>query len=188
MRVIVAYKKCLSCPTVCSVFVNPASLDPSFDKADDEQRIMSRATNAKLGRTARLHSRLIFHDSYKNGCTSQKAHKILCDSTVPIGRAIFRPARVGETTKNGKSCLKLTWKDASNHVRHEIIEEHGEFDADHGIGNMLLIRERKYHDLDEIIVRHVQPLARFLEKMYAFRNYNNKVVSKEGEFWRPENA
>ena len=67
-------------------------------------------------------------------------------------------------------------------MRHEIIEEHGEFDPDNGIGNTLYIRDRKYHDLDEILVRHVQPIARFLKKMYAFRNYDNKVVSKEGEF------
>ena len=95
---------------------------------------------------------------------------------------------MGEKTKAGKHCLKLTWKEAPDHVRHEIVEEHGDFDPDHGIGTMLHIRDRKYHDLDEILVRHVQPLARFLGKMYAFRNYNAEVLSKEGGFWRPENA
>jgi transcription elongation factor SPT6 len=81
------------------------------------------------------------------------------------GEVIIRPSSKGDDH------LTVTWKVADGICQH-IDKEEGKVNA-FSLGKLLKINNEDFEDLDEIIARHVNPMASHAREILSFKYYRN---------------
>ncbi|KFM65277.1 Transcription elongation factor SPT6, partial [Stegodyphus mimosarum] len=115
--------------------------------------------------------RVIVHPSFKN-VSFKEAEKIL--DTMEQGEVIIRPS------SKGSNHLTVTWKVADGINQHIDVREEGK-ENEFSLGHSLIIGDESFEDLDEIIARHVQPMAGFARDLLNFRYYVDADGGKKEE-------
>lgn len=142
--------------------------DEQYDyKAEEEHEKMEENRNKKQVKRPYC-KRIIVHPSFHN-IDYKAAEKRL--SEMEQGAAIIRPSSVGQ------NYLTVSWKVADGINQHINIREEGKDNA-FSLGHQLFINEESYEDLDEIIARHIQPMASFARDMLIYK-YCQKPRDRE---------
>jgi transcription elongation factor SPT6 len=82
----------------------------------------------------------------------------------------------------------VTWKVADGIYQHIDVREEGKENA-FSLGQSLWIGNEEFEDLDEIIARHVTPMASYVRDMFSFKYYRDSeggLKDKAEEFLKDE--
>lgn len=131
------------------------------DAEDAEQRKEDDSKKAK----ARQHyvKRVIVHPAFHNKSYSE-ALKVM--EAMDQGEVIIRPSSKGPTH------LTVTWKVADNIYQHIDVREEGK-ENEFCLGKSLWIGNEEFEDLDEIIARHVNPMASYARDLLTYKYYKD---------------
>lgn len=127
--------------------------DVETKKEDDSKKKQSRQQYTK---------RIIVHPSFYNISYSD-ALKIIDKVEV-----IVRPS------SKGSDHLTVTWKIADGIHQHIDVREKGKENA-FSLGQSLWIGNEEFEDIDEIITRHVNPMAAFSRDLLAYKYYRDSA-------------
>ncbi|XP_008471497.1 transcription elongation factor SPT6-like [Diaphorina citri] len=87
--------------------------------------------------------------------------------TMDQGEVIVRPS------SKGADHLTVTWKVADDLYQHIDVREEGKENS-FSLGRSLWIGTEEFEDLDEIIARHVSPMAANVRELLSFRYYREE--------------
>ena len=107
--------------------------------------------------------RVIVHPAFHN-ISYVEAEK--CMANMDQGEVIIRPS------SKGVDHLTITWKVADNIYQHIDVKEEGKANA-FSLGKTLWIGGEEFEDLDEIIARHVTPMAAHARDLLYFKYYRD---------------
>lgn len=107
--------------------------------------------------------RVIVHPAFHN-IGYAESEKIM--STLEQGEAIIRPS------SKGANHLTVTWKVTDDILQHIDVREEGKENA-FSLGQSLWIGNEEFEDLDEIIARHINPMASHARDILSFKNYRD---------------
>lgn len=130
------------------------------EKEEEKKKLQARQTYIK---------RVIAHPSFHN-ISYKDCEKIL--EKMDQGDSIIRPSSKGEDH------LTVTWKVADGILQHIDVKEEGKENA-FSLGKSLIINGDEFEDLDEIIARHIQPMAAFARDIFNFKNYRDSHGGKK---------
>ncbi|CAE6448974.1 unnamed protein product [Rhizoctonia solani] len=138
---------------------------PQFDEYYDKhaaQRLQDELHRKKM-RAAESSRRTIKHPNFHNFNATQ-AHQYLANQH--RGDVVIRPSSKGPTH------LAVTWKVDEGVYQHiDVVDPSGN-PGDQSVGKQLIIDGKyEYSDLDELIVNHVNAMARKVEELIAHEKY-----------------
>jgi len=148
-------------------FASPKDLYYDQENADKEKKQEENKKQIQAKRTTYL-KRVIAHPSFKN-VTFKDAEKLL--DTMTQGDCIVRPS------SKGCDHLTVTWKIKDNIYQHIDVREDGK-ENDFSIGKSLWIDNEEYEDLDEIMARHISPLAAHAREIITHKYYKESDGTK----------
>uniref|UniRef100_A0A914CC01 Suppressor of Ty 6 homolog n=1 Tax=Acrobeloides nanus TaxID=290746 RepID=A0A914CC01_9BILA len=164
----------IDCTTKSSDLRNP-SIVWKDSYYDDEQEMSDRAETERAKNaqniTTRFVKRVISHPSFHN-VTCKDAERML--NNMELGEAIIRPSSLGV------DFLTVTWKVAEDIYQHIVVREKGKKHY-FNIGKVLYIGEESFEDLDEILARHIQPMAALAREVLSYKYYLDGVRAEERE-------
>lgn len=105
-------------------------------------------------------TRVIIHPSFRN-ITYADAEKLM--KTMPQGEAIIRPSSKGDDH------LTVTWKVTDDVHQHIDVREEGK-ENKYSLGRSLWIGNEEFEDLDEILARHIDPMAASVRELMSFKS------------------
>ncbi|XP_013397141.1 transcription elongation factor SPT6 isoform X3 [Lingula anatina] len=126
--------------------------EADMKKEDDKKKLQARQTYIK---------RVIVHPSFHN-IDFRTCEKLMAN--MDQGEVIIRPS------SKGADHLTVTWKVTEGVYSHIDVKEDGKENA-FSLGQSLLIGNDEFEDLDEIIARHIQPMAAFARDIINFKYY-----------------
>nr|XP_031850226.1 transcription elongation factor SPT6-like [Nomia melanderi] len=117
--------------------------------------------------------RVIIHPSFHN-VSFAEADKLM--RSMKQGEAIIRPS------SKGSDHLTVTWKVTENIYQHIDVREEGKENA-FSLGRSLWIGSEEFEDLDEIIARHVNPMASYASELLDFKYFKSTIegIKDKGE-------
>jgi len=107
--------------------------------------------------------RVIVHPSFYN-IGYKEAEELM--KNMDQGEVIIRPSSKGE------SRLTVTWKVCNDIYHHIDVQEQGKINA-FTLGQSLWIGNEEFEDLDEIIARHINPMAAHARDLLNFKYYKD---------------
>ncbi|KZC13000.1 Transcription elongation factor SPT6 [Dufourea novaeangliae] len=119
---------------------------------EDAKKVQQRQTYVK---------RVIIHPSFHN-VSFAEAEKLM--QTMKQGEAIIRPS------SKGSDHLTVTWKVTEKIYQHIDIREEGKENT-FSLGRSLWIGNEEFEDLDEIIARHINPMAAYASELLDFKYF-----------------
>lgn len=133
------------------------------DTEDNEQRKEDESKK----QTARQQyvKRIIVHPAFHNKSYGE-AVKIMAN--MDQGEVIIRPS------SKGSDHLTVTWKVADDIYQHIDVREEGKENA-FSLGQSLWIGNEEFEDLDEIIARHVTPMAAYARDLLGYKYYRDSA-------------
>lgn len=137
------------------------------ERAEKDRRQAEFKKQAAKNRTNT--SRFIRHPNFRNFKAGQ-AEEFL--ATQPRGAVIVRPS------SKGSDHLAVTWKVDDGVYQHMDVLEL-EKENEYSLGKLLRVMNVTYHDLDELIVNHVNPMARMVETMLNHEKYKGSEAELE---------
>ncbi|KOX79279.1 Transcription elongation factor SPT6 [Melipona quadrifasciata] len=139
--------------------------DPFYD-TEAERRDAKVEEDAKKAKQRQTYvKRVIVHPSFHN-ISFAEAEKLM--QTMKQGEAIVRPS------SKGADHLTVTWKVTDEVYQHIDVREEGKENA-FSLGQSLWIGKEEFEDLDEIIARHVNPMAAYASELLDFKYYKPAV-------------
>ncbi|XP_029678136.1 transcription elongation factor SPT6 isoform X2 [Formica exsecta] len=139
--------------------------DPFYD-TETEQKDMKVEEDAKKAKQRQIYvKRVIVHPSFHN---ISFAETVKLMQTMKQGEAIVRPS------SKGADHLTVTWKVTDDILQHIDVREEGKENA-FSLGQSLWIGNEEFEDLDEIIARHVNPMAAYASELLDFKYYKPTV-------------
>ncbi|ODN05104.1 Transcription elongation factor SPT6 [Orchesella cincta] len=147
--------------------------DPSYDQEREDHENQKEDDAWKNKQRQTYIKRVIVHPSFKN--ISYREAEVLMD-TMDQGEVIVRPS------SKGANHLTVTWKVADGVYQHIDVKEEGKENA-FSLGQSLLIGTDEFGDIDEIIARHVNPMASHARDLINF-----KKSAKADEYLLEEKA
>ena len=135
--------------------------DTYYDtEVEDKDREKQKSqTQAKKG--SMYIKRVITHSSFHN-ISFKEAEKML--AAMDLGDCIIRPS------SKGQDHLTVTWKVFENIYSHIDIREEGKANS-FSLGQSLWIGNEEFEDLDEIIARHINPMASNSRDILSFKYF-----------------
>ena len=141
----------------------PDGWDYALEASDKEAL---REKNQTTGRTQRV----VKHPNFKP-FNSIQAEEYL--GSRPPGEIVIRPS------SKGNDHLAITWKVADNVYQHiDVLEMQKQ--TEFAVGKLLRVGKYTYSDLDELIVDHVNAMARKVEEMMRNDKYQNRSLGETG--------
>ncbi|TRY62957.1 hypothetical protein TCAL_10880 [Tigriopus californicus] len=138
-------------------------LDDYYDKraegADSEEETKKKEQKQRQTYIKRV----IVHPSFYN-ISFKDAEKLMVN--MDQGDVIIRPSSKGEDH------LTVTWKVGDDIYQHIDVREEGKDNA-FSLGRSLWIGNEEFEDLDEIIARHVNPMAAHARDILTFKYYKD---------------
>ena len=144
----------------CDSFYDTEAEDKDNKAQDDSKKIEQRHSYIK---------RVIVHPQFHN-ITYAEGEKMM--QTLKQGEAIIRPS------SKGSDHLTVTWKVMDNIHMHMDVREEGKVNT-FLLGSSLWIGSEEFEDLDEILVRHVNPMATNANEIMAFKHYDSSVMGQK---------
>ncbi|XP_031559934.1 transcription elongation factor SPT6-like [Actinia tenebrosa] len=123
--------------------------DLYYDKESEDKDKREEEMAKKKANRPKYIKRVIVHPSFRN-ISFKEAEKVLAD--MEQGECIVRPS------SKGSDHLTVTWKVEQGIYQHIDVREEGKENA-FSLGRSLWIENEEFEDLDEIIARHIQPMA-----------------------------
>ncbi|KAK9308785.1 hypothetical protein QLX08_001384 [Tetragonisca angustula] len=139
--------------------------DVYYDLEAEEQDIKAEEDAKKLQQRRTYVKRVIIHPNFHN-ISFMEAEKLM--QTMKQGEAIIRPS------SKGVDHLTVTWKITNNIYQHIDVKEEGKKNT-FTLGRSLWIGDEEFEDLDEIIARHVNPMAVYVLELLEFKYYKPSV-------------
>ncbi len=142
------------------------------DKSDEQRKKKAQHKQSYV-------KRVIVHPNFKN-IDYKKAEKILDniekdksdpDIEYQQGDVIIRPSSKGDDH------LTVTWKVADGIHQHIDVLEKNKINA-FSLGQSLIIGSDEFEDLDEIIARHISPMAGHARDLFGFKYYKDTQGGK----------
>ncbi|XP_046421769.1 transcription elongation factor SPT6 [Neodiprion fabricii] len=137
--------------------------DPFYDMEAEQkdQQVEEDAKKAKQRQT--YIKRVIVHPAFHN-ISFAEAEKFM--QNMDQGEAIVRPS------SKGADHLTVTWKVTDKICQHIDVREEGKENT-FSLGQSLWIGNEEFEDLDEIIARHVNPMAAHARDLLYFKYYKD---------------
>ncbi|CAD7091358.1 unnamed protein product [Hermetia illucens] len=135
-------------------FYDQEQEDKDNRKEDDSKKTKARQQYVK---------RVIVHPAFHNKSYAEVI-KIMED--MDQGEAIVRPS------SKGADHLTVTWKVCKDIYQHIDVREEGKENA-FSLGQSLWIGNEEFEDLDEIIARHVTPMAAHARDLLSYKYYRD---------------
>ncbi|XP_076244162.1 transcription elongation factor SPT6 isoform X2 [Calliopsis andreniformis] len=139
--------------------------DVHYDVDAEEKDKKNEEDTKKAQQRQTYVKRVIIHPSFHN-VSFAEAEKIM--QTVKQGEAIIRPS------SKGADHLTVTWKVTDNIYQHIDVTEEGKENT-FSLGRSLWIGGEEFEDLDEIIARHINPMAAYATELLDFKYYKPNV-------------
>lgn len=136
--------------------------DSYYDQDLEEMEMKKEDDSKKKQSRQQYTKRIIVHPSFYNISYSD-ALKIIDKVEV-----IVRPS------SKGSDHLTVTWKIAEGIHQHIDVREKGKENA-FSLGQSLWIGNEEFEDIDEIITRHVNPMAAFSRDLLAYKYYRDSA-------------
>lgn len=140
--------------------------DPFYDNESEDKDRQAEEDSKKVKQRQTYVKRVIVHPSFHNIGFSD-AEKLL--KNMKQGDAIVRPS------SKGADHLTVTWKVTEDVHQHIDVREEGKENA-FSLGQRLWIGNEEFEDLDEIIARHINPMASYASELLDFKYYKSNVV------------
>ncbi|KAK6637223.1 hypothetical protein RUM44_007637 [Polyplax serrata] len=137
--------------------------DPYYDHEVENKDIKTQEDAKKMKARQQYIKRVIVHPAFHN-IGYAESEKIM--STLEQGEAIIRPS------SKGANHLTVTWKVTEDILQHIDVREEGKENA-FSLGQSLWIGNEEFEDLDEIIARHINPMASHARDILSFKNYRD---------------
>ncbi|KAL1140288.1 hypothetical protein AAG570_000220 [Ranatra chinensis] len=137
--------------------------DNYYDHEAESSDIQTEEEIKKVKQRQTYIKRVIVHPAFHN-ISYVEAEKLMAN--MEQGEVIVRPS------SKGSDHLTVTWKVSDNIYQHIDVREEGKENA-FSLGQSLLIGNEEFEDLDEIIARHVNPMASYIRDMFAFKYYRD---------------
>ena len=128
------------------------------DKDQEKQNIQAQAKKGPA-----YVKRVITHSAFQN-ISYKEAEKLL--SKMDLGDYIIRPS------SKGQDHITATWKVYDNIYHHIDIREEGKTNA-FSLGQRLWIDNEEFEDLDEIIARHISPMASNARDILTYKYFRS---------------
>lgn len=139
--------------------------DTYYDQ-DLEDRELRKEDESKKNQARQQYTkRVIVHPAFHNKSYSE-AVKIMAE--MDQGEVIIRPS------SKGSDHLTVTWKVCDEIYQHIDVREEGKENA-FSLGSSLWIGSDEFEDLDEIIARHVTPMAAYARDLLGYKYYRESA-------------
>ncbi|XP_043269768.1 transcription elongation factor SPT6 isoform X2 [Venturia canescens] len=140
--------------------------DPFFDTEAEEKDTKVEEDAKKVKQRQTYVKRVIVHPSFHNISYSE-AEKMM--KTTKQGDAVVRPS------SKGADHLTVTWKVTDDIYQHIDVREEGKGNA-FSLGTSLWIGNEEFEDLDEILARHVNPMASYASELLDYKHFKPTVM------------
>uniref|UniRef100_A0A8D8RJL4 Transcription elongation factor SPT6 n=1 Tax=Cacopsylla melanoneura TaxID=428564 RepID=A0A8D8RJL4_9HEMI len=140
--------------------------DPYYDHAVEKKDKKTEEDSKKIKQRQQYVKRVIVHPAFHN-ISYVEAEKWM--KTMDQGEVIVRPS------SKGADHLTVTWKVADDLYQHIDVREEGKENS-FSLGRSLWIGTEEFEDLDEIIARHVSPMAANVRELLSFRYYKEECA------------
>ncbi|XP_052133580.1 transcription elongation factor SPT6 [Frankliniella occidentalis] len=143
--------------------------DPYYDTERESKDKKVEEDAKKMKQQHAYIKRVIVHPSFHN-ISFKEAEKLM--ASLDQGECIVRPS------SKGADHLTVTWKVADNIYQHIDVREEGKENS-FSLGQSLWIGKDEFEDLDEIIARHVNPMASHARDLISFKYYRETMGGKK---------
>lgn len=137
--------------------------DHYYDQELEDQESRKEDDSKKQKNRQQYVKRIIVHQAFHN-IAFRDAIKMM--ATMDQGAVIVRPS------SKGSDHLTVTWKVADDIYQHIDVREEGKENA-FCLGQTLWIGNDEFEDLEEIITRHVTPMAGFASELLCHKYYRH---------------
>ncbi|XP_031627743.1 transcription elongation factor SPT6 isoform X2 [Contarinia nasturtii] len=137
--------------------------DNYYDHDQEEKEMRKEDESKKQTARQQYTKRIIVHPAFHNKSYAE-AVKIM--ATMDQGEVIIRPS------SKGSDHLTVTWKVANDIYQHIDVREEGKENV-FSLGSSLWIGNDEFEDLDEIIARHVTPMAQYARDLLGYKYYRD---------------
>lgn len=135
--------------------------DQYYDQPQEERDAKKEEESKKQKDRQQYIKRVIVHPAFHNKSYAE-ALKIM--ATKDQGEVIIRPS------SKGSDHLTTTWKVTDDIFQHIDVREEGKENA-FSLGRSLWIGNEEFEDLDEIIARHINPMASYARDLLGYKYY-----------------
>ena len=135
--------------------------DQDMEEADMKKEIDSKKVKARQQYTKRV----IVHQSFHNISYAEAVKRL---KSLEQGEVIVRPS------SKGTDHLTVTWKVADEVYQHIDVREVGKENT-FSLGTSLFIGSEEFEDLDEIIARHINPMASYARDLLTYKYYRDTL-------------
>ncbi|KAG5681165.1 hypothetical protein PVAND_010625 [Polypedilum vanderplanki] len=139
--------------------------DDFYDNEAEESDLKKDSDAKKIKTRQQYTKRVIVHPSFQN-ISYADAVKLLKD--MDQGEVIVRPS------SKGTDHLTATWKVTDDVFQHIDVKEVGKENT-FSLGTSLFIGLEEFEDLDEIIARHINPMAGYARDLIGFKYYRKEL-------------
>lgn len=139
--------------------------DDYYDQDQEELDLKKEVDSKKVKTRQQYTKRVIVHPAFQN-ISYAEAVKLL--KTMDQGEVIIRPS------SKGTEHLTVTWKVADDVFQHIDVREVGKENT-FTLGTSLYIGSEEFEDLDEIIARHINPMAGYARDLLTFKYYRSEL-------------
>jgi len=147
--------------------------DEFYDQ-DAEKKDQEKEEKTAKAKQTQYIKRVVVHPHFHN-IPYKEAEKLMAQ--MDQGDVIIRPS------SKGKDNLSCSWKVTDNIYQHIDIREEDKENA-FSLGKKLIINHEEFEDLDEIIARHINPMASHTRDILNFKNYKDTQGDKQiAEEW-----
>uniref|UniRef100_A0A182J0J1 Transcription elongation factor SPT6 n=1 Tax=Anopheles atroparvus TaxID=41427 RepID=A0A182J0J1_ANOAO len=137
--------------------------DPCYDQETEEADSRKEADSKKQQARQQYVKRVIVHPSFHN-ISYAEALKLL--ESFDQGDVVVRPS------SKGSDHLTATWKVTDGIYQHIDVREEGKENV-FSLGQTLWIGNDEFEDLDEIIARHITPMAIYVRDLLNYKYYRD---------------
>ncbi|XP_060803163.1 transcription elongation factor SPT6 [Amyelois transitella] len=154
--------------------------DPYYDQESEDKDVRKDVEAKQTKERMQYVKRVIVHPAFHN-ISFAEAEKLM--ENMVQGEVIVRPS------SKGSDHLTVTWKVADGICQHIDVREEGKENA-FSLGRSLWIQGSEFEDLDEIIARHVTPMAGHARDLIAYKYYKplGGMRDKAEEWLKEEKA
>lgn len=139
--------------------------DVFYDQDAEENDVKKEIDSKKVKARQQYTKRVIVHPSFHN-ISYAEAVKLL--NSMDQGEVVVRPS------SKGTEHLTVTWKVADEVYQHIDVREVGKENT-FSLGTSLFIGSEEFEDLDEIIARHISPMASYARDLTTFKYYRDTL-------------
>uniref|UniRef100_A0A1B0BJV8 Transcription elongation factor SPT6 n=1 Tax=Glossina palpalis gambiensis TaxID=67801 RepID=A0A1B0BJV8_9MUSC len=137
--------------------------DPFYDYEQEEKDNRKESDHKQVQAKQQYVKRVIVHPSFHN---KSYAEVVKIMETMDQGEVVVRPS------SKGSDHLTVTWKVTEDIYQHIDVREEGKENA-FSLGQSLWIGNEEFEDLDEIIARHVNPMAACARDLLNYKYYRD---------------